>query len=88
MIDRRPGLIVRCTGTADVLRAVRFVAWACDLYKATELFATGGIYINFISEDEDRVQGAYGINYGRLAKVKAQYDPDNFFSVNQDVSPG
>lgn len=24
MIDRRPGLIVRCTGTADVVRAVRF----------------------------------------------------------------
>lgn len=25
MIDRRPGLIVRCTGTADVVQAVRFV---------------------------------------------------------------
>ena len=24
MIDRRPGLIVRCRGTADVVRAVRF----------------------------------------------------------------
>ena len=24
MIDRRPGLIVRCTGTADVVQAVRF----------------------------------------------------------------
>lgn len=26
MIDRRPGLILRCSGTADVLHAVRFVA--------------------------------------------------------------
>ncbi|HEV7914860.1 MAG TPA: FAD-binding oxidoreductase, partial [Albitalea sp.] len=24
MIDRRPGLIVRCTGTTDVVQAVRF----------------------------------------------------------------
>jgi FAD/FMN-containing dehydrogenase len=24
MIDRRPGLIARCTGTADVVQAVRF----------------------------------------------------------------
>jgi len=26
MIDRRPGLIARCTGTVDVVQAVRFAA--------------------------------------------------------------
>ena len=26
MIDKRPGLIARCTGTADVLTAVRFAS--------------------------------------------------------------
>lgn len=63
-------------------------AWAREFYKATESFATGGVYVNFISEDEDRIQGAYGANYERLSEVKAKYDPDNFFSVNQNVSPG
>ncbi|MBW2683345.1 MAG: BBE domain-containing protein [Deltaproteobacteria bacterium] len=37
---------------------------------------------------EDRIQGAYGTNYDRLSEVKAKYDPDNFFSVNQNVRPG
>lgn len=64
------------------------VAWARKFYDATRPFATGGVYVNFISEDEDRVQGAYGVNYDRLAQVKAKYDPDNFFSQNQNVSPG
>ena len=63
------------------------VAWSREFYKATEAFATGGVYVNFISEDENRIQGAYGANYERLSEVKAKYDPDNFFSVNQNVSP-
>jgi FAD/FMN-containing dehydrogenase len=61
--------------------------WAREFYDATKPFATGGVYVNFISEGEDRVQGAYGGNYARLAAVKAKYDPDNFFSVNQNVRP-
>jgi hypothetical protein len=63
------------------------IAWAREFYDATEPFSTGGVYVNFISEGEDRIQGAYGANYARLSEVKAKYDPDNFFSVNQNVRP-
>ncbi len=63
------------------------VAWAREFYDATKTFATGGVYVNFISEDEDRVEGAYGANYDRLSKVKAKHDPDNFFRLNQNVAP-
>ena len=61
--------------------------WARDFYQATKPFATGGVYVNFISEDEDRVDGAYGSNYKRLAQVKAKYDGDNFFRLNQNIKP-
>jgi FAD/FMN-containing dehydrogenase len=63
------------------------VDWARDFYKATEPFATGGVYVNFISEGEERIEGAYGPNYDRLTRVKAKYDPDNFFRINQNIKP-
>jgi FAD/FMN-containing dehydrogenase len=48
----------------------------------------GGSYANFMMEEgQDRVRAAYGENYERLAKIKAQYDPDNVFHVNQNISP-
>ena len=63
------------------------VSWAREFYSATEPFATGGVYVNFISEGDDRVRSAYGNNYDRLTQVKSKYDPDNFFRVNQNVRP-
>jgi FAD/FMN-containing dehydrogenase len=41
-----------------------------------------------LPEDEtDRVSSAYGANYMRLAALKAKYDPDNLFRLNQNVLP-
>ena len=65
------------------------IAWARGLYEAASPFATGGVYVNFMPEDEaQRVRtGAYGPNYDRLAKVKTKYDPRNLFRLNQNVAP-
>ena len=65
------------------------IAWTRKIFDAAAPFATGGVYVNFMPEDEaQRVQtGAYGANYARLAKLKARYDPANLFRMNQNIKP-
>ena len=64
------------------------IAWARDFFNASAPFATGGVYVNFMTADEgDRVGAAYGKNYTRLAQIKAKYDPANLFHVNQNIKP-
>jgi FAD/FMN-containing dehydrogenase len=49
------------------------------------------LYINFPGFDEEGeklVRSAVGnASYERLAKIKAKYDPDNLFRLNQNVKP-
>lgn len=66
----------------------RCVAWARAFFAASAPFASGGVYVNFLTSDEaDRVRTAYGPNYDRLSKIKHKYDPDNLFHMNQNIMP-
>lgn len=64
-------------------------AWVRDWFDALAPHSTGGVYVNFMGEEgEDVVRAAYGErNYRRLAELKAKYDPDNVFRVNQNIKP-
>ena len=46
-------------------------------------------YVNFlVDEGEARVHAAYpGATWDRLAAIKARYDPDNLFHLNQNIPP-
>ena len=73
---------------ADPSNAQLITQWAKDYSEAVQPYAAGGGYVNMImDEGEDRVRAIYGPNYDRLAKVKAKYDPDNVFHVNQNITP-
>ena len=61
--------------------------WARSYSDAIKPYAMGGGYVNFEMDEPDRVRGMYGANYDRLARIKAQYDPANVFSVNQNIAP-
>ena len=62
--------------------------WAISYWDAIHPHAGTGGYVNMIMEEgEDRVRTIYGPNYDRLAEIKATYDPDNLFHVNQNIKP-
>ena len=46
----------------------------------------GGYYDN-IEYDRDATVGNYGPAYGRLSRIKGQYDPDNLFRLNSNIEP-
>jgi FAD/FMN-containing dehydrogenase len=63
-------------------------SWAREFFDRSAPFATGGVYVNFMPQDEGgRVAAAYGSNYRRLAELKGKYDPENFFRLNQNIQP-
>jgi FAD/FMN-containing dehydrogenase len=62
--------------------------WTVDYWEAIHPHSAGGAYVNFMmDEGQERVQATYRDNYDRLARVKATYDPDNLFRVNQNIRP-
>ena len=67
----------------------RITAWAKNYWEALHPYGAGGAYVNFMmeGEGEDRIRATYRNNYERLAQIKAKYDPNNFFRVNQNIRP-
>jgi len=66
------------------------IGWARDFFQNAAPFATGGVYVNFMTEEEgDRIQGgAYKSDVlSRLTQIKNTWDPKNFFRMNQNIKP-
>jgi FAD/FMN-containing dehydrogenase len=65
--------------------------WIREAWEVLRPSLSGGVYVNYMQNEEEegavRVREAYGENYRRLAKVKAKYDPENLFRMNQNIRP-
>jgi FAD/FMN-containing dehydrogenase len=74
----------------DPAKSDENIAWARDAWSSMSKFAGGGVYLNFPGFGEEKVdmaKAAYGENFDRLTKIKAQYDPDNLFRMNINIPP-
>ena len=72
----------------DPARAPAIRSWTVDYWDAMHPYSSGGSYVNFMmDEGHDRVRATYRENYPRLARLKAAFDPENVFRVNQNVEP-
>jgi FAD/FMN-containing dehydrogenase len=62
--------------------------WTVRYWEDLHPYSMGGAYVNFMmDEGDERVRATYRDHYDRLAEVKAKYDPDNVFRVNQNIRP-
>jgi FAD/FMN-containing dehydrogenase len=63
-------------------------AWVTDLADTLSQGDPRG-YVNFLGDEgADRVRAAYpGDTWDRLRTIKARYDPDNLFRLNQNIPP-
>ena len=63
-------------------------AWVAGLL-AEVTKGEAGAYVGFLADEgEDRIRAAYPeATWDRLSQVKAQYDPDNVFRLNQNIVP-
>jgi Berberine and berberine like len=65
----------------------RHRAWVERITDAMEPFTTGGVYLNFMA-DEDRVEAGYGsVKCQRLVELKRKYDPESVFRFNENIAP-
>jgi FAD/FMN-containing dehydrogenase len=64
--------------------------WVNEFWDEMKPSIGDAAYVNYLGADEpaERVRGAYGANYARLEAVKAKYDPENFFRMNQNIRAG
>ncbi len=86
---RYAAFILGISPEARQLAAAR--GWVREFWSALGPHAISGGdgYVNGTAEyGDDRVRGSYGTaKYERLARIKAEYDPDNVFHLNANIRP-
>jgi FAD/FMN-containing dehydrogenase len=80
-------VFIGCDPDPAAAGAVR--EWTVGYHEAIAPYSAGASYVNFMMDDEGqaRVKATYGANYDRLARVKAEVDPENVFRINQNILP-
>lgn len=85
-----PFLVTGEASWADPSQNDEGIAWGREFWAAMGRHSTGGLYLNFPGlgeEKEELVKAGYGVNYERLAALKAEYDPTNLFRMNLNITP-
>jgi len=69
----------------------RVIGWVRDAWSEIHRLGTGTTYLNFTGLEGEAtdtcVESAFGRNLRRLGEIKARYDPDNLFRLNNNIAP-
>ncbi len=66
------------------------IEWTRSSLKEIQDLSLARTYLNFagLGEDSDKmVRDSFGKNFERLQQIKAEYDPENLFRTNFNISP-
>ena len=67
------------------------IAWVRESFNRIAPYSTGITYTNFTGQADESTAAlsttAYGANMSRLRRIKAHYDPGNFFRLNANIAP-
>lgn len=89
--NRQAEFVLSLVGVSPTAEAHRqLVTYVEELKAGLRPWLTGGVYMNFIDgvESQQRIRdGLAAGGYERLAKLKAQYDPDNRLRYSFNVAP-
>jgi FAD/FMN-containing dehydrogenase len=86
---------LRGTGVSTLIDAewrkpearARAERWVAETSAALRPWARRA-YVNYLPPSApERIREIYGVNYPRLARIKARYDPENLFRENQNILP-
>ncbi|MHB1836459.1 MAG: FAD-binding oxidoreductase [Solirubrobacteraceae bacterium] len=91
-VERRAPFMVSVDGMwSDAADDQDNIAWVRAGWEALSRHGNGHVYLNFTGRDGDApgaaADSALGRNLDRLARVKAEYDPENFFHINNNIRP-
>ncbi|WP_265111207.1 FAD-binding protein [Halosolutus halophilus] len=75
----------------DPAKSEEMVDWTREAWADMHRFSDGSLYLNFpgfSEEGEELVRAAHGREiHERLVALKDEYDPENLFRLNQNVTP-
>jgi FAD/FMN-containing dehydrogenase len=78
------GVMLDPEAPSDEQQAAR--RWLTRSWEIVHPWGSGGVYPNFPDPELEGWERAYhGDNYARLARVKAEYDPENVFRFRQSI---
>ena len=85
---RQPGYEVDIAGVwSTPAEKAEVVRWVQATRDNLQIFAHG-VYVNQLGDTSGQlVRSAYGLNYGRLVKIKEKYDAKNVLRLNQNIKP-
>ncbi|TDD72685.1 FAD-binding oxidoreductase [Jiangella aurantiaca] len=81
--------LFHCYGSWEQPDDDRHIAWVRTTEQAMRPWSMPGMALNFFSAvDPELIRSTFGAGkYARLTALKAKYDPENLFHLNQNIPP-